>query len=49
MQNEFRLAQTSDRTPETQYKAQNLALWIFENYPKECAEKRANSANPSLQ
>lgn len=35
--------------PETQYKARDLALWIFESYPKECAEKRANSANPSLQ
>lgn len=36
-------------TPEVHYKARDLAVWIFENYPKECAQKRANSANPLLQ
>lgn len=34
---------------ETHYKARDLALWIFETYPKECAEKRANSTNQLLQ
>lgn len=35
--------------PELQYKARDIATWVLEHYPKECAEKRANSSNPSLQ
>lgn len=35
--------------PEIQYKARDLAVWLFTTYPKECAEKRANSATLSLQ
>lgn len=29
--------------PDIQFKARDLAVWIFENYPEECAEKQANS------
>lgn len=44
-----RIIERLTANPEVQYKARDLAIWVFETYPTECAEKRANSANPALQ
>ncbi|TAN67210.1 MAG: HrgA protein [Methylobacter sp.] len=44
-----RLIERLQTNPDTSYTAREIALWVFENFPDECAEKKAASTGDYIK